>query len=225
MPELIVQRTVDSASDFNPATDAGYAKANAYMSATISTTTTSTVYSYYFPFEPVQIEFTNLANEYVTIERPGLHPLLAFKAPRLTQVTFKFLVVNRSSLMTPDSSIEDDLAYLNRFASLDAPIRFSGATLLSTIVRHFGDASSSPRSWRITEFSSSVRRKTSGGQANQAECSITLIEDRNPNTNIVTLPPIVYTTIPPTKTTSKTPAPVPPTQPNPSHGWNGMPYP
>lgn len=217
MPIVTINNVKAVHSDWDPLTSAGYPNAKSYMSAITSTNT----WKYFFPYDPIQFEFSNLSNEYVQIERPGNHPLLAFKAPTLTQVSFSFLTIDRLNLVEQGggASIENDLAFLARFASLEAPIRFSGSNFLSTVARHFGDVSNSPRSWRITEFSMNTRRKNLNGEATQAECTVTLIEDRNPNITVVPLPPINYTVIPPTK--GKTPKPTPPTQPPTDPGWWG----
>lgn len=214
MATVVINGIAPAGVDWDPTTCAGYPKANSFICAI----TQDETYVYGFPYEPVQVEFSKLSNEYVTIERPGNHPLISWKAPQLGEISFSFLVIDRTSGGT--TSIEDDLSFLTRFASLQAPIRFSGATLLSTIIRHFGDTSKAPRAWRITDFSMTVRRKTVDGEASQAECSITLMEDRNPNISVVSLPAIVYTVTPPTKV--KKPKKTTPTQPVPydPKGWN-----
>jgi hypothetical protein len=219
MPTVSINNLKAQSVDWDPLTSAGYPSATLWMGAVTSTKT----YRYFFPYAPVQFEFSNLGNEFVQIERPGNHPLLVYKAPKLVQVSFSFLAIDRLNIYEKagEASIEKDLAFLAKMAALDAPIRFSGSTFLTVVARHFGDVSSTPRSWKMTEFSINVRRKTSDGDASQAECSVTLIEDRNPNISVVSLPPIVYTVIPPTKI--KTPSkPSSGSQPpGDAGGWTG----
>lgn len=194
---------------WNPKTMAGWPFGSSSMSAQVGKET----YTYYFPFEPIDIQFSGLANEYVTIDRPGTYPLVERKGSQLAQVSFSFLVINRQSRGV--LGIESDLRFLNKFVSAQAPVQFSGTgTFLTSISRAFSSASLTPRAWRITEFSITTKGKTETGNINQAECSITLMEDRNPTVKLVKLPAISYKETPPAK--SKKPSKPNPGNPQPT---------
>lgn len=174
---------------WDPETCSGYAPSLSRMTAITDTKT----FVYAFPYEPLNIEISNIANEYSTIERPGDFPLVEYRGPQLQQVSFSFLAVNRYSHGL--ISIEPQLLFLNKFAALNAPIMISGTGhLLESLKRT--TTTKSFRSWRISEFSISTLRKNDQSKITQAECSITLIEDRNPTLATELIPRIVYTEIP-----------------------------
>lgn len=197
MASLVVRPPYQIAFDWDPRFYSGWPQAKSRMVALLGPFGSLT---YAFPYTPVETEYSALSNEYVQIERPGDYPLIDRKSPQLTQVSLSFLVVDRAShgLL----SVDDQLVFLNRFVSLNAPVAFVGmGGLLGR------NTEGAYRLWRINNFTVSARRKTPDGAVSQAECQITLIEDRNPDLPTVTLPRIVYMKTPPSKAPKKPPNP------------------
>ena len=164
--------------------------------------------TYGFPYAPFELKYSDVGSEYVTIERPGDYPLINFKSPKLTQVSFSFLVADRVSHGAV--SVSDQITFLHSMVSKDAPIYFSGLGAATSDTERFSTGISVFRAWRVNDFSYDVRRVDAWGEPTQVECSITLIEDRNPDLVTRQLSKIVYTAAPITKATKTTKAKVPP---------------
>jgi hypothetical protein len=186
--------------DWTAGRHAGWPKGKSRMVALLGNNVNLT---YVFPFTPVQIEFSDLSNNYTEIERPGNYKLIERRSPNLTRVSFSFLAVDRDS--QGKRSIENQLRFLNRISTANAPIAFAGLGALLGVSQQ-----GTYRLWRITDFSFSVTRKNQKNEASQAECRITLVEDRNPILPVADLGQIKYDETPPRlsddKTTSSTPA-------------------
>lgn len=193
MASLVVRPPVDISFDWNPMFYSGWPQAKSRMIALVGPFSSLT---YAFPFTPIESEYSSLANEYVQIERPGNYALIDRKAPQLTQVSFSFLVVDRASQGLV--SVENQILFLNQFASANAPIAFVGmGGLLGR------NPEGVYRLWRVNNFTIGVRRKTPNNEVSQAECQMTVIEDRNPDLPTATLPRITYTKTVPKKSTKE----------------------
>jgi hypothetical protein len=174
--------------------------------------------TYGFPYTPVEIDFSDLSSDYVEIDRPGDYKLIERRGPQLARASFTFLVADRAS--NGLRSVEGDLAWLARMVNTDGPVAFAGLGSALT------NGPAGVRLWRVTDFSVKVRRRNPSDQISQAECQITVTEDRNPAIAVATLPRITYSSQPPaaSPTTSRTTAtaktsaggsggPPPPTRP------------
>lgn len=156
-----------------------------------------TLLTYAFAYAPVQVEFSDLAASYNEIRRPGTFPILDMEGRRLMKASFAFRAVDRQSRGLVD--IEPELNLLRTMATLDAPVFFvNSETLMRYPLGAF--ALVDPGSlifWRINELSiTSVQRqemRTAGKNAiTQADCQISLIENRNPVIDPVVLPLVNY---------------------------------
>lgn len=174
---------------WDPDTCSGYPASTSRMTAI----TSSATYVYAFPYEPNGIEISSVSSEYVTIERPGNYPLVEYRGPQLQEVSFSFIATDR--LSHGKRSIEAQMRFLSKFAALNAPIMLSGIGELMETVKKSSTAANL-RSWRISDFSITIVRKNEASQVTQAECKVTLLEDRNPSLPTELIPRIVYTEIP-----------------------------
>lgn len=196
MATVTVSTATDGAiADWNPATHSGWSSASARMIAV----TSKGNYVYAFPYAPKQIQYSNVASDYVTIDRPANYPLIEWRAPKLSQVSFSFLVADRPSHGVV--SVETQMEFLNKLVAYRAPIMFTGmGPHLNSIIRagNLGTGTMGIgntrtfRAWRVTDFSYSTRDIDDSGNMTQVECQITLSEDRNPDVTIINLPRIVY---------------------------------
>lgn len=182
MTTVIITPPKNITFDWTAGRHAGWPKGKSRMVALLGANVNLT---YVFPFTPTQIEFSDLSNNYTEIERPGNFKLIERRAPNLTRVSFSFLAVDRDS--QGKRSIENQLRFLNRISTANAPIAFAGMGGLLGL-NHQGTY----RLWRITDFGFTVTRKNEKNDVSQAECRITLVEDRNPSLPVETLTQIVY---------------------------------
>ena len=150
------------------------------------TTPADPALTYVFPFLPVEADFSGLPLEYVEIDRPGDQKILAARGMQLQKISFKFIVSDRASGgILP---VDDELAFLTRMALRDAPVALTGLGPLAGK----RPTNETYRLWRIVDMSFSVRRRDILGNVTQAEVSITLSEDHNPDIETVLLTKIVY---------------------------------
>jgi hypothetical protein len=158
---------------------------------------------YRFPYAPVETSYESLSSEYEEIKRPNDYSYITRRAPQLARVTFEFRVADRPSRGA--EPIIEDLSVLRAMAIDDVPVAIVGFGEFL----YDGEARSLPlqtgqrsRSlFRIMEMGITVvQRSPENNEPTQADCRITLIEDRNPVFNIVELPKIVYEEEPPVQT-------------------------
>lgn len=201
--------SVEGLADWDAATHSGWPDASARMIAV----TSGGNYVFAFPYAPKQIQYSNVSDDYVTIDRPANYPLIEWKAPKLSQVSFNFLVAHRPSHGTVP--VEQQMEFLNKFVALQSPIMFTGmGPHLNSIIRSGNTGTGTSglgntrtfRAWRVTDFSYSTKDIDQFGNMVQVECQISLSEDRNPDIKVVNLPRIIYEYKPVSKTTTK-PAP------------------
>lgn len=196
MATVTVSTATDSGfSDWNPTTHSGWSVSSARMVAV----TSKGNYVYAFPYAPKQIQYSNVASDYVTIDRPANYPLIEWRAPKLSQISFSFLVAHRPSHGVV--SVEQQMEFLNKFVAYRAPIMFTGmGPHLNSIIRAGNTGTGTMgigntrtfRAWRVTDFSYSTKDIDENGNMTQVECQISLSEDRNPDVTIINLPRIVY---------------------------------
>lgn len=175
---------------WDPETFSGYpAGKGRIVSLEIPATATTSVdpaLTYVFPYLPVEADFSGLPLEYVEIDRPGNQKILASRGMQLQKISFKFVVADRESGgVLP---VDDELAFLTRMATRDAPVALAG--LGSLIGKRPSDEAY--RLWRIVDMSFSVRRRDMNGNVTQAEVTMTLSEDHNPDIVTALLPKIEY---------------------------------
>ena len=197
MTTVVVNSNLPPGSSYNPLNFSGWPASRARMALSLGQFGSLT---YGFPFMPVEVEIDNLASEYVEIQRPGAYPVINRKAPRLLQVSFTFRVADRPS--NGLDSVEDELQFLRMMAFADGPVSLLG---FGGILRTTTDVSEASQLWsviaasaqyRISDLSVTVVRLNPRDQISQADCRVTLIEDRNPRINAVTLPRVEYQPIP-----------------------------
>lgn len=192
MPALLIRTPVVRLPSLRPR-QAGYPSAK----ARISQVGTLTGYSYLFPYAPVQVRFDSVGSEYQEVERPGNYSLVIRKKPNLLKVAFDFRVAHRPS--NGQQPIANDLAVLKKLATDDIPVVVTG--LNGYFVSGSGTALTAKK-FRITNLSVDIVTLSPENQPWQANCSIELLEDRNPSITVVKFSAIKYPVAPPKKTTS-----------------------
>jgi hypothetical protein len=154
-------------------------------------------YSYLFPYTPVNIKFDSVGSEYSEINRAGNYSLVTRKQPNLLRVSFDFRVAHRpSNGLQP---ISKDLNVLRKIAVDDIPIIISG---IGGYLSSTGTSSLSAKKFRVTNLSVEIVTASETNEPWQANCSIELIEDRNPPFTVVKFATIKYPPAPPAKTSS-----------------------
>jgi hypothetical protein len=146
-----------------------------------------------FPYAPVEVSYTGLARQYTELSRPNDFALLDSVAPQLMKVAIQFRVADPET--HGQASIEAQLDNLRLISLLPGPILISGMDgYLSRPIYPAADLGSGGRVtfYRMTEFSVTVKRRNKNNQATQADCQMTLTEDRNPYVPVVSLAPIDY---------------------------------
>lgn len=151
--------------------------------------------TYFFPYTPVQSTFNSVGAEYSEIARPGDYSILSRKAPNLLKASFDFRVAHRPS--NGQQIISKDLDVLRRMATADVPVVISG------MGGYFaGFEMSGSVKFRILSLNVEIVTLSPDNQPWQANCSLELIEDRNPVFTTVTFSTITYEPQVPAKTTS-----------------------
>lgn len=144
---------------------------------------------YIFPLRPNQISYSNIGSEWTEIPRSGAIPLVDWKAHKLMQVSFQFIVVpdREGSLDRPPNSkqpyaneitlsIDNQIRTLNQMASAPYPIVLLGFDEMLTNEVRYPFNSGRGVEFVITDFTVSSMFRTVDGALNRAECSITLRE-------------------------------------------------
>ena len=151
--------------------------------------------AYFFPYTPVASTFDGIGAEYSEISRPGDYAIVSRKAPNLLKASFDFRIAHRPS--NGQEAISKDLDILHRMATADLPVVISG------IGGYFaGLGVSGSVKFRILSLNVEIVTLSPDNEPWQANCSMELIEDRNPTFNAVTFATITYSVSPPAKTTS-----------------------
>lgn len=146
---------------------------------------------FYLPYNPISVQYGQLADEIAQVPRPGTTPIVTFKSHRLMTVDMTFTLARPGDGLV--KSVEPDLQALRRFAS-------SSNRLVSLI--NFDDLVTQPQKYRnmspesnseglffnIVEFSFDSTRRNISNEITQANCQMSLIENRNPLQNISYIP-------------------------------------
>jgi hypothetical protein len=152
--------------------------------------TTQTVYDFYFPFTPQNIQYSDLSDEIAEIPRAGTLPIVTFKSHKLMRVSFEFLVAVPLDGMTLD--VEDSLAILRTFStqSQRGIVFFNMDTMLTSPWQYRRGPKGKPLQFNIAEMSMTARQRNSLGKITQAIVNLTLVENQNPTITVTKVPPI-----------------------------------
>lgn len=163
-----------------------------YMSMRNSDNTTN--YRFYFPFPPLEVQYTNFGDEITQVPRPGTTPLLVFKSHRLKQVQFEFVVAVPKDGVS--IHIEDSLALLQAMASRgDLNLRFHNMdSLFMTKITLRNETNFNQNSnvavFKIMDMSFTAVQRNLLNKITFAKVSMTIVENHNPTITYVKIPPI-----------------------------------
>jgi hypothetical protein len=116
-----------------------------------------------FPLAPNDVSFSDLADRYEEIERPGRDPLVYKSGARNPKMELRLLLTandNRGS-----ASMEFGLVWLRLVARVDIDVILIGMGLMSSSARY-----------RVTELSASAVRLNPNQEITAAEVSLSLVE-------------------------------------------------
>lgn len=148
---------------------------------------------FFFPYPPIDIQYTNLSAEWTEIARPGRTPLVEYVTNKLLSVSFKFLVAKPFDGVS--YSVDNDLSKLRRMASSKRTVSFFGFDgMLTNPFQIEGQETRSKAGFyfHITDFSIGSLRRNTDNEITAAECSITVVEVNNPDITVVQFPVITY---------------------------------
>ncbi len=161
---------------------------------TVPKTPGNGVSEYVFPFVPIQIQYENLAPEFVEIERPGNIPYVDRKSYRLLKVSLQFLVARPYDGY--NESVDADLRLLRSMANSLDPVMFTGLDGMLTNPFNIPQLSlNRPNAaffFRIAELSVQSVRRNTNNEITAAEVSISLIEDPGSRATVISFPSITY---------------------------------
>ena len=124
------------------------------------------------PFAPVSVRHSQLAAQFVPIDRPGRAPLVRWANPQAETVSFQALLVNDYAPGYADC--EDKIVWLRAMAALPTDVIFA-----------YGSMSNGKR-WKITDFSYETQmRSEKGDKVLRALADITLTESIQVGSQIV----------------------------------------
>jgi hypothetical protein len=155
---------------------------------------------YVFPFAPVEVTYSNIARQFVEIKRPGDWAIIDDAGPSLIQAQMQFRISDRASY--GQQPCEDQIEKLRTIGLWAVPCVFLGLDSLISrpsipSVRFILNGQLIAFSfWNILDLGISVIRRNAFGQATQADVSLTIIENRNPNVEVVRLPFIDFSDSP-----------------------------
>lgn len=151
---------------------------------------------YVFPFAPVEVQYSNIARSFKEIPRPGDWAIIDDAGPQLIQAQMQFRISDRVSY--GQQPCEDQIEKLRLIGLWAIPCQILG---LDSLLSRPGlpavkNATGSFTYWNILDLSIAVIRRNNSGEATQADVSLTLIENRNPNVQVVSLPFIDFSDSP-----------------------------
>lgn len=155
---------------------------------------------YVLPFAPVEVTYSNVARQFKEIARPGDWAIIDDAGPSLIQAQMQFRISDRASY--GQQPCENQIEYLRQMALWPIPCIFLGLDSLisrpvSPTVRFILNGQLIAFSfWNILDMGIAVIRRNNIGQATQADVSLTIIENRNPNVEVVRLPFIDFSDSP-----------------------------
>lgn len=148
-----------------------------------------------FPYNPISITYNQLADEIAQVPRPGTTPLVFFKAHRLLTVDITFtLAVPGDGLV---QSVDEEISTIRAMASnshrvieilnydglLKMPLRYRNMSKETSVTGSFSNLF-----FAIVDFSLDSVRRNKNNEITQANCRLSLIENRNPFQNITAIP-------------------------------------
>jgi len=148
-----------------------------------------------FPYNPISITYNQLGDEVAQIPRPGTTPLVFFKAHRLMSVdiTFTLAVPGDGLVQSVDEHIEvlrsmaansqRVIQILNYDRMLTTPHAYRNMSKEQSATGVFTDLFFS-----IVELNVDSVRRNKLNQVTQANCRLSMIENRNPFQNITAIP-------------------------------------
>jgi hypothetical protein len=151
--------------------------------------------TFVFPYNPISITYNQLSDEVVQVPRPGTTPLVFFKAHRLLSVdiTFTLAVPGDGLVQSVDSEIgvlrtmaansQRVIQVFNYDGMLRAPYPYRNMSAESSVTGSFQDLF-----FTIVDFSLDSVRRNKLNQITQANCRLSMIENRNPFQNITAIP-------------------------------------
>lgn len=158
-----------------------------------------------FPYAPKLVDFSNMSGEIAEIQRPRSYATVSQRNLKLTRVQFSFTMADRASGgLLP---IDDELRRLRAMAMRDTNVTFQGLDRLIqyNIPTEWFTNVLTVSWWKIADLSIAVKQRTSnnpvfdlndgsaaGNRISVAECSMSLVEWRNPNIPFQWLPQITY---------------------------------
>ena len=155
------------------------------------------VNEFVFPFAPVEVSFTNLARQWKQIPRPGDFAVIDDSGPDLIQAQMQFRISDRASYgLFPCEDQIEKLRFIGLWAipclflGLDSLISRPGVPAVTDLNLKF-------TRWNILDLSINVIRRNQFGESTQADVTLTIIENRNPNVQVVQLPSIDFSDQPP----------------------------
>lgn len=153
--------------------------------------------SFEFPFAPREVSFEDLAGDVVEIARAGRYPHTEYRAPKLQKIAFDFRIADRDT--GGIKPVDEQLDKLRTIALRDGVVQISGLDNLITYSNPAQNIRYDAAWYRITNFAlRSVQRTVDYqyvGSAHRiaiADCSMTLVENRNDQLPIITVPRLYY---------------------------------
>ena len=151
---------------------------------------------YVLPFAPVEVTYSNIAREFKEISRPGDWAIIDDAGPSLIQAQMQFRISDRLSY--GQNPCENQIEKLRLLGLWAVPCLFLGLDslisrpTLPAVQNVYGRFTF----WNILDLGIAVIRRNNIGQATQADVSLTIIENRNPNVEVVRLPFIDFSDSP-----------------------------
>ena len=165
-------------------------RTNAYMRLLGESGNASpTLYDFFFPYTPQNIQYSDMSDEVAEIPRAGTTPLVAFKSHKLMRVSFEFLVAVPYDGMTID--VENSLNILRTFStnSNRSVVFYHFDQLLMAGWQYRRGPSDRPPHFTIVEMNISAKQRNSLGRITQAVVNMTFVENHNPLITVVKVPP------------------------------------
>lgn len=148
--------------------------------------------SFALPYNPLQVKYGALSDEIAQIARPGTTPIIAFKNHRLMTIDFTFILAHPGDGLS--QSVDPWVQLLRRFGTNSNRaiqlLNFDSMTNTATQLRNQDNAYESML-FTIVDLSIDTVRRNRNNEVTQAQCTISLVENRNPNIVRVFIPPLV----------------------------------
>lgn len=148
---------------------------------------------FYFPYNPAQMQISDLSSTFVEIARPKLIPIVEFAGHKLMKFQIEFLLshIGNGVNIPVDSHIE----FLRKMATSKQGILFAdGNKVLTSPLAYKGISSTSTSFFYITDMSVNAQRMTYDNRGIAlATVSLSFTEVRNPVLQVIKMPKIKYT--------------------------------